>query len=124
MQVKKHDRYIFTWFMKSWEVPDIKEWKQIKHIKFIIYQHEETKLAKPHMQGYIETSKPISWLKMKKRIQKLFPQKSLSYLVPAKGTKEQNIAYCSKDESCQGFYTRVQWDKETKPEPSQTLANC
>lgn len=70
-------------------------------IKYVIYQLERGEQGTPHLQGYISLKKPqrMSWIK--KITSKLpeglsFTVFERAHLIEAKGSAEQNKAYCTK----------------------------
>lgn len=79
----------FTWFEIDKTPPSIDD-----KIKYIIYQKEMApETGKEHFQGYLQLFKVqrLSWLK--KNISKT------AHFELARGTPEENIAYCTKPES-------------------------
>lgn len=66
-----------------------------KEIKYFVGQIEECpKTKKPHIQAYIELTSPMRINAVKKII-----NCSWAHLEPRRGTQQQAISYCTKDES-------------------------
>lgn len=60
--------------------------------KYMVVGKEVGEAGTPHLQGYVQ----MSSVKTRAQIAKMGPL-SGAYLVPAKGTTEENVTYCSKD---------------------------
>lgn len=60
--------------------------------RFIVYQLEVGESGTPHLQGYVVFKKPMRL----SAVRQLIPR---AHLDIARGTNEQNIAYCTKDET-------------------------
>lgn len=58
--------------------------------KYLIYGREKGQSGTPHLQGYCELDKKISFNKMKKFISRM-------HIEPRKGTAKQAADYCKKD---------------------------
>lgn len=75
------------------------EWKKIdpvaSNIKYMVYQLEETKEGKHHVQGYIELKHRVSSFK---HIKKILNDEKL-HIETRKGTAGQARAYCMKEDS-------------------------
>ncbi|AUM61628.1 Rep [uncultured virus] len=72
-------------------------------IKYIIYQLERGEQGTPHLQGYIQLSRPqaMSWLKKitsKTAEGEVFHVFERAHFIVAKGNAEQNKQYCTKAE--------------------------
>lgn len=72
-------------------------------IKYIVYQLERGDQGTPHLQGYIQLSRPqrMSWLKKvtsKTADGEVFNVFDRAHLIVAKGNADQNKAYCTKAE--------------------------
>ncbi|AXH75478.1 MAG: putative viral replication protein [Cressdnaviricota sp.] len=85
-------RWIFTLNNpRSATIVHLSSWP-LDNVKFIIFQGERKSC--PHLQGYFETQTPMG----KKELNLLhFDNKA--FLDPAKGSAEDNITYCSKDDT-------------------------
>lgn len=60
--------------------------------KYLHYQHERGPSGTNHLQGFIIFKRPTTYVNARQR----FPG---AHIEPARGTIEQNIAYCSKEDS-------------------------
>ena len=74
--------------------PDIivKPTDLLKDIKYCIYQEEKGENGTTHYQGYVELTKSCRLSALKKQIPK-------AHWETRKGTREQAITYCSKEET-------------------------
>lgn len=83
-----------NWCFTSFAVPEC----DTERIQYMVYQKEIGKETKrEHYQGYVEFKDKFSMLGVKK----LFGDRSL-HLEPRRGTQEQAIQYCKKDETRAG----------------------
>lgn len=98
MEQKSYRRICFTWNNPH------EDWKDIlsdiwwsKKATYVIGGYERAPTTgTPHIQGYIEWKQSMTL----KRIQKCFHNDPV-HIIAAKGTAEENLAYCSKsDEDC------------------------
>ncbi len=64
-------------------------------LQYLIFQTEVGENGTPHLQGYMEFTNKRSMLGIKQRSFKI----ARLHLEPARGTAEQCIAYCSKDDT-------------------------
>lgn len=72
-------------------------------IKYIVYQLERGDQGTPHLQGYVQLSRPqrMSWLKKvtsKTAEGEVFNVFDRAHFIVAKGNADQNKAYCTKAE--------------------------
>ena len=67
----------------------------LKHI--YIVGEEIGEQGTPHLQGYIEGKNAIKWDTLKKILPK-------AHIEPCKGSRKQNVIYCSKDNK---FHTNI-----------------
>jgi len=63
---------------------------KVLDVAYCIFGEEKGESGTPHLQGYLLATKNLRL----KAVSKLIPR---AFFVAAKGTSEQNIAYCSKD---------------------------
>lgn len=85
------ERWVFTWNNYPKDVTDEYLLKKFVNATFMIVGKEVGEKGTPHLQGYVE-------FKSKKRgttLYKAFPKVNFEI---AKGTAEQNITYCGKQE--------------------------
>jgi len=78
------NRYVLT--CNNWTQSDLESLLRIPAV-FLIVGFEKTQSGIPHIQAYIETEK--GWPYLRRSLARY-------YFAPAKGTREQNIKYCSK----------------------------
>lgn len=72
--------------------------------RFIIWQREVGESGTPHLQGYIELTKPT-------RINNMASWLRGAHFEPRAGTREQAKAYCEKEDSrVEGPWSRGGWD--------------
>lgn len=77
---------------------------QIKDLQYIILGEEiAPSTGNPHLQGYIQFSKPKRIDTARKLMQKIYPG---CCITQAKGTDEENYVYCSKDGKFQEYGER------------------
>lgn len=72
------------------------DWTQLEEsLKFLVYQKETApETGTPHFQCYFQTKSPMRMTALKK-----LPGMETAHFEKCKGTPEQNIAYCTKEES-------------------------
>nr|WAE42639.1 MAG: replication associated protein [Cressdnaviricota sp.] len=78
-------------------LPIIMDLKNSKEITFIVFQMEKGKMGTEHIQGYLEVAGGKNG-KSIKSVKKILGCE-WTHLEKAKGTKKQNIEYCSKAET-------------------------
>nr|QNJ57236.1 replication protein [Cressdnaviricota sp.] len=86
-------RWCFTINNPAFDLPFVDVHQRIS---FLIYQKEVGENGTPHIQGYLETSGPRmrrSWLVSN------VPWLAGAHIDVARGTAQQNIIYCTKDET-------------------------
>lgn len=84
--------WCFTWNNPDGSLDvDAASWVEQGKVRFIVFQLEEGENGTPHYQGYLELQRTqrLAYLK------KLIPQ---AHFEVRRGTAEQAIAYCKKDE--------------------------
>lgn len=72
------------------EVDAIQKWCEMNCIYFVIGKENGGTNGTPHLQGFLEFKNPRSF----NTIKKLMPR---AHIEAAKGTRKQNIKYCSKE---------------------------
>jgi hypothetical protein len=97
-QTKKSVRFR-NYCLTSFKVENYVLWQSLDtkgsdKIQYLIYQMEETKEGKRHIQGYVEFKMPISM----KRIKEIFSDSTL-HIEPRRGTAQEASDYCTKVES-------------------------
>lgn len=77
---------------KQDEVDKLENYVRSGMATFLIMQSEVCPTTQtPHLQGYVQFGKGVTWRKLKNDIHERI------HITPVNGTVEQNIAYCSKD---------------------------
>ena len=76
------------------DIPELWAQEDLAKIKLLCYQLEMGESGTPHYQGYLETVQPIRLSGLKK-----FPGLRTAHLESRKGSRQQALIYCSKDES-------------------------
>jgi len=97
--INKQCRY-WTWTLNNWTPEEQKElvWQaehQEKDITYICFEEEVGENGTPHLQGYIEFSKRKRGLWIKNNVNGM----TRAHLACTKGSAEENIVYCSKDDN-------------------------
>jgi len=88
---KQHRRYVFT--LNNYTAEEI-ESIGTSTFRYIIYGREIGESGTPHLQGYLEVAKPMTFVAIKKQC----PGFQRANFEVAKGKREQCVAYCSKGE--------------------------
>lgn len=91
-------RWIFTYFTDDDDLPNadlfVRSLRAHQDFRGLALQLEQCPTtARLHLQGYVEWNKPIRLAALKK----LSPT---THWEPAKGSRQQCVAYCSKDDTC------------------------
>lgn len=96
---KQSRRYVFT--LNNYTAEEI-ESIGTSTFRYIIYGKEIGESGTPHLQGYMELAKPMTFVAIKKQC----PGFQRANFQPAKGTREHNHAYCSK-----GIQSHAEFDE-------------
>lgn len=91
--------YLFTYFPdpEDDETFLLLDPSEIKDCKYCIYQYEQCpETLRVHLQGYIEFNNAISLTQVKERLHAQAPN---CHLEPRRGSQQEAVAYCSKEES-------------------------
>jgi hypothetical protein len=92
---KRYRNYCLTSFKtENYVLWDKLDTKGSEDIQYLIYQMEETKDGKRHIQGYVE----FKTMKSLKRVKEIFSDSTL-HIEPRRGTAQEASDYCSKAES-------------------------
>nr|WAE42283.1 MAG: replication associated protein [Cressdnaviricota sp.] len=90
-KIIKNRNYCFTIF----NINNIPNAEEIPEISFLIFQEEECPETKRHhLQGYVEFNQPLTM----GQIKKIFNDKTM-HLEIRRGSQEEAIIYCSKEET-------------------------
>lgn len=113
---KEARRYAFTW--NNYTKDDVKGLRDLtaKEIDYCIWGYEKGENGTPHLQGYVEFSRPVSLLQCKKRLDKMMGERSKIHLGRAEKNRDANINYVRKDsskdeEACLEFNKGVKWEQ-------------
>lgn len=85
--------YAYCFTLNNWtdaDVTELKKLEQNSRTRYIIYGKEVGEEGTPHLQGYVYFHNQTVFSTVKKLL-------SRAHIVSAKGTVDENVAYCSKD---------------------------
>lgn len=95
--MSRNRNYAFTW--NNYNKQSLENLKKLNEsqINFIIFGHEVGEKGTPHLQGYVEFTQGITLIQCKKRLDPTNGSKSPVHVEVAKGNRQQNVEYCSKE---------------------------
>lgn len=92
-KMSRYRRWRFT--LNNPEVETLDALAAHPTVTFLVYQLEKGEEGTPHFQGYFELSKAVKLVTIKRK----YPNCARMNLGRCNGSQEDNIKYCTKDET-------------------------